>query len=183
MTTWDGWATDFLAAAKLQTSAANVKFVEAWAANADSPSCGNNPVDLSAHEPGSKPCGPVRKGYPRARAYTSHRSARAAFVAQFRQVEYSYLRSVLESSTPYSTGIWEDVAANLTNWGSTVFANIYLAEMEAKTTGVGSAAATHRGWAGLQKTFNTGMPTGIKHARRAIGAGLHSVRRARKVKL
>ncbi len=161
MTTWNGWQADFLAAASLTNTANHRNFLTDWAANATAPSCNNNPIDLTHHEPGSSNCHATGLVGVSIQRYSSHTWARTAFNSELHNGKYPALLAALKSANPYNVGDPGAVATDLASWGSVHFGQVYLAATQG--TGGGGAGTTHatKAWADLQKQVNHGLPTAL----------------------
>ena len=183
MSTWDGWAHDFLGLDRTPRTADNLQFLEDWAAHADNPDCGNNPIDLSHRYPSSSACGPVGAYGRRSQRYPNHSFARSAFYAQLDSGNFPALAAAIKDGHPYKVKNWQDVAANIGDWGSGKFANVYLAATRPGHVEPVKAAHAHGGWRALQHSFNHNMPRALHRSNKLVKAGLRDVRRASKVHL
>jgi len=183
MASWDGWAEAFLASASLPATTNTVAFMEDWAIHADSPGCANNPIDNQRPEAGSTNCGPVREFGRRSQAYVSHAQSRTAFAERIATGDFPHLAEALQSGDPYSVDDWQLVVKNIGDWGSTKFANVYLAQRSAGAGAGVTPARVHGGWADLRHTLNHTMPASLKTTRHSLGAALRELHRASKVKL
>lgn len=182
MTTWSGWDADFLAAASLPNTAGNRRFLDSWAANANSPNCGNNPIDLTHKEPGSSNCGGTNLAGDHVQRYTSHTWARTAFNTQIHSASYADLLAALRSGNPYAIKSPGPVSTDLGTWGSTNFANVYLADAQSGPPGTIKAPHALSGWKALRKSVNQGMPRALNQSQKARHAALRSLSRAHKVR-
>lgn len=181
MTTWSGWAADFLAAASLPDTARNRSFLNDWAANANHPGCGNNPIDLTHHEPGSGDCGGTGLTGVHVQRYTSHTWARTAFNSEIHSGDYPHLLAAFKSGNPYAVDRPGQVATDLGVWASTNFANVYLSKAEAGPPVTIGAAKAHKGWADIRHSFNHNAVPSLVHARHVRAAGLRRLAHARRL--
>ena len=184
MTTWAGWAADFLSAASLQNTPGNRNFLTSWADNADHPNCRNNPVDLTHDEPNSTDCGTdTNADGLRTQAYTSHTWARTAFNSQLHSGKYPALLAALRSGNPYNVGNPYDVEADLNRWGSPSFGAVFVDDVRSGPPGKIKAPQALRAWADMQKSVNRHMPAALRQSERSRKAALRNLRRIRRVKL
>jgi hypothetical protein len=181
MTTWAGWAADFLAAASLPDTARNRSFLSDWAANANHPGCTNNPIDLTHHEPGSTNCAATSLIGVHVQRYTSHTWARTAFNSQIHSGDYPHLLGALRSGSPYTVKDLGPVASDIGDWQSINFANVYLSKAEAGPPTTINAAKAHKGWADIRHSFNHNAVPTLVHARRVRAAGLRRLAHARRL--
>jgi len=180
--TWQGWATDFLKAAQLPTTSANIQFLHDWSARKHS-DCDNNPIDLTYDSGNATKCQKTGiRARPWYQSYKHHGNALDAWTSQFIVVGFDALAAALESGDPYGVDYFARVTKDLSRWGSGGFASYYYHRSQSSAGQVNSAKL-HKGWAALQKTFNVGMPHSLKHARHVHGHGLRLLHRARKVRL
>lgn len=183
MTTWAGWAADFLSAASLPNTANNRRFLNEWAANANHPGCGNNPIDLTHHEPGSSNCAATGQTGVHVQRYTNHTWARTAFASQIEAASASHILAALKSGNPYTVSDPGQVATDLGNWSSTKYANVYLGEAQSGPPIVLKAPAALSGWKAIRKSINKDMPQAMNESQRARRAALQHLHRARKVRI
>jgi hypothetical protein len=183
VTTWLGWAGDFLAAASLPNTANSRKFLNDWATNANFPSCGDNPIDLSHKEPGSTNCGGTTLWGDDVQRYTSHTWARTAFNSQIHSSRYAAILAALRSGNPYTVKNPGSVATQLGEWSSTDFANIYLNEAQSGPPTPITAPRAHKGWADMRRSVNHHWGAALAASDHEIRAALRSLSHARKVKL
>jgi hypothetical protein len=181
VTTWAGWAADFLAAASLPDTARNRSFLSDWAANANHPNCGNNPIDLTRGEPGSTNCAPTSLVGVHAQRYTSHTWARTAFNSQIHSGDYPHLLGAFQGGNPYGVKSPGLVASNIGEWQSINFANVYLSKAQAGPTVEVKAAKAHKGWADIRHSFNHNAHPALIHAQHVRRAALRRLAHARRV--
>lgn len=188
MTIWTGWEDQFLAAAGVKQTAANRRFLDDWHTHAQT-NCTNNPVDLSAKEPGSSNCGALLPGPGPAQRYAAHTDAARAFATQIHRASAKPILDALKTGNPYTVSNPADVGAALTTWGSQTFERPYLNE----TVGPPGkpppkppprqlkAPQALGGWKDLQRTVNHHMPDTLRESARNRDRALRQVARARKV--
>lgn len=186
MTSWSGWEAAFLAAASLPDTANNRKFLGDWQTHSNT-DCTNNPIDLSRTMPGSTNCGSLPGGTRHAQHYTTHAQAAKAFDEELRSGNFPHLLAALLSGNPYTVSVPNDVAIDISRWGSGIFEVIYHGETGAPEGGGGGpvilkAPQALAGWHDLRKTFNNKLPTVLgeveKMNRRSLQV-LASIRRVR----
>ncbi|HJR00132.1 MAG TPA: hypothetical protein VKA83_00750 [Methylomirabilota bacterium] len=124
-TFWPHWEQQFLAAAKLPTSALNIGFLGDWLAKHNAITCDRNPIDLSQDGPGSKRCLRLPGGK-YARAYASRETAASAFADQLRSGSYPHLLAALVAGNAYRQQDGALVGFELETWGSPTFQAYYL---------------------------------------------------------
>jgi len=183
VSTWSGWAADFLAAASLPNTANNLSFMNEWAANATAPGCENNPNDLTFKiSGGSSNCHATGQVGVTIQRYTTHAWARTAFDAEIHSGKYPHLLAALKSGSPFGVNDTGKVATDLGNWSSTKYANIYLHEAQAV---VKQPRAPHMmgGWEDTQKSLRVNMRAALRRSSKNRQAALQALARARKVKL
>lgn len=183
MTTWSGWAADFLAAASLPGSNNNVRFLNEWAANATHPSCQNNPNDLAQHIQGhSSNCGTATNYYNQHfQRYSSHLWARTGWAVEIRSGHYPHLVAALRSGNPYTYSGYLDVEGDLNRWGSGPFGAVYVNDLESGPPASLKAPQALSGWKALRKSVNRDMPAALRQSQKARQAALRSLSHARKV--
>jgi hypothetical protein len=182
MTTWQGWAADFLAAASLPNTANNRRFLNEWAANATHPNCLNNPIDLTRNEPGSKDCGATGQMGVFVQSYTDHVWARTAFNSEIHAAKNSHILSALKAGNPYAVKNRGLMASELGDWGSIDFANVFLNETQAGPPAGLKAPRGLNGWQDNQRSFDVHLPAALKASSKNTRAALQSLARARKVR-
>lgn len=173
MSTWNGWATDFLAAASLPNTTDNRRFMSDWGNFANHPGLTNNPVDLHQDEPGATngPAGPGVgqhfQNYHDAQNIDAHTWARTAFNTQIHVYTYRHLLGAIRSGNPYKYSDWQKAITELALWGSTNYADVYLNNVQAGGPQNVSAPQALKGWRDLQHTVSVDMPKALKRSQTA----------------
>lgn len=189
MSTWNGWAADFLSAVGAPNTANNRRFLNSWASNAQHPNLTNNPNDLHLKEPGSTngPAGPGTgehfQNYHTAQKVGAHTWARTAFDGQITSGDYPHLRAALRSGNPYNASNIYDVEGDLNKWGSYDFGAVYVADAQAGPPVTLKAPQALRGWSDMQRSVNRHMPSALNTSQRARKRALRNLARIRKVRL
>lgn len=183
MSVYNGWRVDLLSAVKLPNTKPNRDFLAAWHAHAES-DCDLNPIDLTAHNDHSKNCKPtgfVGRSY---QSYDDRVWTRTAFAAQIESGKYPHLRAALKSGNPYTFGNYVGVTADIGQWASQTYANVYLAVMSAGgPPPTLKAPQALQGWHGLQVAVNRRLPAAIHASQKHRHAALRQLNRARKVRI
>lgn len=186
MATWTGWQIQFFNAANILNTPPNQRFLSAWASHATSPSCKNNPIDLSHARSGSSNCAKNTGINPWTQRYTSHGNAAAAFDAEIHAAWAHAILSALNSGNPFQVKNYSDVGSALVSWGSVKMFNWYMGQMQSGSgSGSGSggvAPQTHRAWSDLQRSIDKRLPAALRSAEKASLAALRASGRARKVR-
>jgi hypothetical protein len=182
---WKGWEDEFLTAAQVQITAANVRFLDEWHSHAET-NCTRNPIDLSASVSGSTNCHSLPGVTARAQNYTTHGNAARAFFDETHRASSTALIAALKSGDPYTVSNTGNVAQDLTAWGSQKFAQFYFNETAGQRGGSGGgdnyAPHAMKAWGEIQKTVNKKMPqtlrrmSGFHHATQTQLRRKHRVR-------
>lgn len=185
MSTWSGWEDQFLKVAGLPTTAANRRFLDEWAAHAET-NCTNNPIDLTHKLSGSTNCGSLPALTLKTQHYTSHAQAAQAFLAEIDGTNLRQLRAALESGDPFTVNNTGVVSEQIDFWGSTTFAKFYFNETGSAPGRGGSSSQfedSHAlaGWADIRHSVNHNMPAALRSSQKMTAAALRRVGRARKV--
>ena len=186
MATWTGWEVQFFNAARILNTPPNQRFLTAWAAHATSPTCGNNPIDLSVSTGGSSNCANGTGIHPHTMRYPTHSQAASAFDIEIHQSWAHAILQALDSGNPFQVKNYSDVGSALVSWGSVHFFDWYMAQMQAGSGGGsgggGIAPQTHRAWSDLQRSVDKRLPAALHAAEKASLAALRATSRARKVR-
>lgn len=186
MSTWSGWANQFLTAAGIIITPPNRTFMQEWASHAPG-SCRNNPVDLTHSVRNSTRCGNTVGGFGRSQNYPSHAAAASAFKAQMDTAWVKPLKDALNTGNPFQIGDRSQAVAVLNRWASPSFASWYEAATTSGTTGGksggGKAAHAHSGWTDLRHAINHNMPQALRRSEQHTAAALRSLSKSRKVRL
>lgn len=187
MSTWSGWVGDFLAAGRIINTPPNRNFLTAWANHANSPNCRRNPIDLHSKVGASTNCAHPAGFTWWTQSYASHADSARAFANQVNSLQFGAILDTLGTGNPFQDPGHKQVADALRTWGSTNFADWYLAQFTSGGGGGGGGGggntSIHKGWDDLRKSVNHKLPAALHDSQKGSAAALRQLQRARKVKL
>jgi len=174
--TWAGWAGQLLTRLGYKQTAANVKFLDDWAA-ANGSTCRNNVLETTATWAGSTLCDDFG-----AQAYKSHANGIDATAKQLHETRFGAILAALKSGNPYGVSDYQKVADELNTWGATNFSGQYLNQVKPQAPPTSAIAPdTNRGFNRVRHAINHTLPDTLKHSQ-ALGAeALRMMIKARKV--
>ncbi len=183
MAAWTGWEDAVLVVLGLPDSSENVLFLTTWH-NYEQSACRNNPLNTTEPWPFAVNCNSVG-----VKSYASTSDGAKATVATLRNGNYPDVIAALRTGNPFAYAAISQVAAQLTKWGTPLFAAWYTEHTGTPQAGTvtGQTAGTqtasgHRGYADLRNSVARHLPTQLLRSRRTGVATLQALAHGRKVK-
>jgi hypothetical protein len=180
---WTGWEADVLAALGAPDSSESALFLTTWHTYEQS-ACRNNPLNTTEAWPMAVNCNSVG-----VKSYASTSDGAKATATTLRNGNYPDILAALRSGNPFASAAAGNVAAQLTKWGTPLFAAWYTehtgtpqaGKVTGQTAGTQTASG-HRGYADLRNSFARHLPNQLVKSRRAGAATLQLLAHGRRVK-
>jgi hypothetical protein len=180
---WTGWEADVLARLGAGDTSENILFLDTWHTYEES-TCKNNPLNTTQAWPLSTRCNSAG-----VRSYRIPSDGAKATAATLLNGRYSDVVAALKSGNPFAYAAPSQVAAQVTTWGTPLFAAWYTehtgtpqAGAVSGQTGATATASGHRGYADLRNSVARHLPTQLLASRRATSAALQVLAHGHKVK-
>ncbi len=183
MAAWTGWEADVLVQLGMPTTSEDVLFLETWHTYEQS-ACRNNPLNTTEPWPFAVNCNSVG-----VKSYGAQSDGAKATAATLKNGNYPDILAALRSGNPFAYAAAGNVAAQLTKWGTPLFAAWYTTHTGTPQAGTvsgsavgASTASGHRGYADLRNSVARHLPTQLLRSRRTGAATLQALAHGRKVK-
>lgn len=182
---WPGWADAVLKAGGWPDTPANVRFLTSWHPFEQS-KCSNNPLNTTLRVSGSSNC--VQTATPSiwVQSYPTRTVGANATADTFKGIYFPNIRAALRQGDPYAYPLSQAVAAEISRWGTPLYAAQYLTQVGGGTSGAGGAPAppgvtgssvddaarSLAGYHSLNQAFARRLPTSLSRSQRIRRATL-----------
>lgn len=190
---WAGWETDVLTKGKWPVSIENQRFLREWQVYEES-ACHFNPLNTTLAEPGSSNCNSFTSGGVTYHVQSYPTSGVGAFatVKTLNNGNYPYIVAALKTGDPFTFMQPNEVAKNISKWGTPRYAAAYSLEAGTPSPGftegtpdthggtseapIAQKLTSDHGWNSLMRGMTRTAPTNIAYTRQ-MNKGLTALSR------